>query len=185
MAQKGFYYDMTACVGCKACYIACKDKNDLPLGVIYRNVYTFEGGRYPKPWIFNISISCNHCSDPRCVTNCPTGASYKREEDGLVLVDQEACIGCQYCVWSCPYGARHYLEEQGVVGKCNGCVDLVERGQNPACVDACVMRALEFGDLDELKRRHPEAEVFTSWGAPGAELTGPSMLVTLKPQARR
>ncbi len=184
MAQKGFYYDMTACIACKGCQVACNDKNDLPVGTLFRNVHTFEGGKYPRPWLFNLSVSCNHCERPRCVENCPTGARTKRTEDGLVVVDPEACIGCQYCVWSCPYGAPKFNEEKGVVTQCNGCVDLTSQGLNPACVDACVMRALEFGDLDELRAKHPEA-VMDVAGLPDSSLTGPSILITAKPEARR
>lgn len=182
MAQKGFYYDMTACIGCKACQVACKDKNDLPLGILYRRVYTFEGGKYPKPWIINISLGCNHCAEARCVENCPTGAMQKRVEDGLVVVDQDLCIGCRYCMWSCPYNGPQYFEEKGVIGKCDGCVDLTSKGMNPVCVDACVMRALEYGDLDELRKRHPDATTATI--LPNPELTSPSLLVTPKPEAR-
>jgi len=184
VAQKGFYYDMTACIACKACQVACKDKNDLPVEIVYRSVRTFEGGTYPQSWSYNLSISCNHCEQPRCVENCPTGARTKRTEDGLVVVDQEACIGCQYCVWSCPYGASHYIEDKGVVGKCNGCVNLVTQGMNPACVDACVMRALEFGDIAELRKKHPDA-VQDMNGLPSSSLTGPSMLISCKPKAKK
>lgn len=184
MAQKGFYYDMTACIACKACQVACKDKNDLPVGIIYRKVHTFEGGSYPNPWAYNLSVSCNHCKDAPCVKNCPTGARTKRADDGLVVVDEDACIGCQYCVWSCPYGANTFVEEKGVVAKCNGCADLTAVGGMPACVDACVMRALEFGDIEELRAKHPEA-VMDVKGLPSSALTGPSILVSPKAAARK
>lgn len=183
MAQKGFYFDMTVCIGCKTCQIACKDKNDLPIGVLYRQVFTVEGGKYPKPWMYYLSIACNHCEDPRCVQNCPTGAMQKRAEDGLVVVDQEACIGCRYCIWSCPYAGPQFVEEKGVVGKCDGCVDLTSRGMMPVCVDACLMRALEFGDLAELKQRHPDATEVAS--LPNPALTSPCLLITPKPEARQ
>lgn len=184
MAQKGYYYDMTACIGCKACQVACKDKNDLPMDIVYRTVHTFEGGRYPQPFMYNLSISCNHCEEPRCVQNCPTGARIKRAEDGLVTVDQEVCIGCQYCIWSCPYSASKFFEEKGVVGKCDGCVNLVSQGRSPVCVDACVMRALEFGDLEELRRKYPGA-VRDVAGLPDSSLTSPSILINPKYVAKR
>ena len=97
--------------------------------------------------------SCLHCETPACVTVCPTGASYKRAEDGIVLVDEDKCIGCQLCAWACPYGAREFSAKRGVMQKCTLCVDriynetLEPADRQPACVKACPTRARHFGDL--------------------------------------
>lgn len=97
--------------------------------------------------------SCLHCEEPACVTVCPTGASYKRAEDGIVLVDESKCIGCKLCSWACPYGAREYSAVEGVMKKCTLCIDriynenLAEAERQPACVQACPTRARHFGDL--------------------------------------
>lgn len=181
MPQLGFYYDASTCIGCRTCQIACKDKNNLEVGALFRRVYDFEGGRFPHPWVTHLSIGCNHCAEPRCVENCPTGALTKRTEDGLVVQDPDRCIGCRYCIWSCPYGAPQYLEKAGRVGKCDACIDLVEQGRNPACVDACVMRALEFGDIEELRKKHGGTAKVQ--GLPDPGLSQPSLLVTPKPEA--
>ena len=99
--------------------------------------------------------SCLHCETPACVTVCPTGASYKRAEDGIVLVDEDKCIGCKLCSWACPYGAREYSEVEGVMKKCTLCVDriynekLEEADRQPACVQACPTKARHFGDLGD------------------------------------
>ncbi len=99
--------------------------------------------------------SCLHCETPACVTVCPTGASYKRAEDGIVLVDEDKCIGCKLCSWACPYGAREYSPVEGVMKKCTLCVDriynehLPEAERQPACVQACPTRARHFGDLGD------------------------------------
>ena len=99
--------------------------------------------------------SCLHCETPACVTVCPTGASYKRAEDGIVLVDEDKCIGCKLCSWACPYGAREYSQVEGVMKKCTLCVDriyneqLEESDRQPACVQACPTRARHFGDLGD------------------------------------
>ena len=104
--------------------------------------------------------SCLHCEQPDCVTVCPTGASYKREEDGIVLVNPDTCIGCKLCSWACPYGAREYDYDDGVMKKCTLCVDriynqnLVEEDRIPACVRACPTGARHFGDLGD-----PESDV--------------------------
>jgi sulfite dehydrogenase (quinone) subunit SoeB len=99
--------------------------------------------------------SCLHCETPDCVTVCPTGASYKRAEDGIVLVDEDKCIGCKLCSWACPYGAREYSEVRGTMQKCTLCVDRIynesfeEYDRQPACVMACPTRARHFGDLGD------------------------------------
>lgn len=104
--------------------------------------------------------SCLHCEAPACVTVCPTGASYKRAEDGIVLVDESKCIGCKLCSWACPYGAREYSSVEGVMKKCTLCIDriynenLPEAERQPACVQACPTRARHFGDLAD-----PESKV--------------------------
>jgi Fe-S-cluster-containing dehydrogenase component len=99
--------------------------------------------------------SCLHCETPDCVTVCPTGASYKRAEDGIVLVDDAKCIGCKLCSWACPYGAREISPTRGVMQKCTLCVDriyndtLAPEDREPACVRACPTRARHFGDLGD------------------------------------
>ena len=99
--------------------------------------------------------SCLHCETPACVTVCPTGASYKRSEDGIVLVNPDTCIGCKLCSWACPYGARDYDVKEGVMRKCTLCVDriynenLVEEDRVPACVRACPTSARHYGDLGD------------------------------------
>jgi Fe-S-cluster-containing dehydrogenase component len=104
--------------------------------------------------------SCLHCEQPACVTVCPTGASYKRAEDGIVLVDEDKCIGCKLCSWACPYGAREYSPVEGVMKKCTLCIDRIynenldESERQPACVQACPTRARHFGDLGD-----PESKV--------------------------
>lgn len=183
MAQKGFYFDMTACSGCKTCQIACKDVNNLDVGILYRKVYEFEGGKYPTPWSFPLSIACNHCAEPKCVANCPTGAMYKRPEDGLVIHRREKCIGCRMCLWSCPYGAPQYNSKTGKAGKCDGCADRVAQGENPACVDACLMRCLQFGDIEQLRKKYGgTAEIK---GLPASNATSPSLTVNPSPPAKR
>ena len=99
--------------------------------------------------------SCLHCDDAPCVTVCPTGASYKRGEDGIVLVDEDKCIGCGLCAWSCPYGAREMDQDAGVMKKCTLCVDRIynedipEIDRQPACVRTCPANARHFGDLGD------------------------------------
>ena len=107
MGRMGFYFDAVNCIGCRTCQIACKDKNALPVGMLFRRVVTVEAGRFPEGSFFHISEGCNHCEDPACVSNCPSGACAKNEQ-GLVTIDEEVCIGCRSCVMSCPYGQPQY-----------------------------------------------------------------------------
>ena len=98
MAQYGFYFDQTVCAGCHTCQIACKDKNRLDVGTLYRKVRTFEVGEYPNPGIYHLATTCNHCDNPACVAACPTKRTVKDEETGLVCHDANIkCLGemCQ------------------------------------------------------------------------------------------
>jgi sulfite dehydrogenase (quinone) subunit SoeB len=113
------------------------------------------GEHVPLSKTVNVPMSCMHCEEAHCVTVCPTGASYKRAEDGIVLVDPNRCMGCNYCAWACPYGARELDEDKGVMKKCTLCVDriydtqLPEEERQPACVLACPTHARHFGDYDD------------------------------------
>jgi len=178
----GFFVDASACSGCKACAMACRDKNDLPSGVRWRRVYEIAGGswrREGEAWVpelvaYNLSIACNHCEKPECLDGCPSGA-IRRREDGIVVIDRENCLGCRYCEWACPYGAPQYDEEAGIMTKCDLCADLVDAGTSPACVRACPMRALDFGDIEDLRAKHGgTADVHP---LPPPEVTQPSLTV--------
>ena len=185
--QLGFYLDASACTACKACAMACKDKNNLPVGINWRRVYEYGGGSWvPDPahsdmlvpnnvYAYSVSIACMHCQDAKCVEVCPAGAMSKNA-DGVVLIDADKCIGCRLCEWACPYGGPQYDEANGVMTKCNFCVDLQAEGKNPACVDACVMRVLEFGELDDLRARHGVVNSIAP--LPDGSFTNPSFVVT-------
>jgi sulfite dehydrogenase (quinone) subunit SoeB len=126
-----------------------------PTGTFFNRVQTFEIGQYPDTETLHFPKSCLHCEDPPCVPVCPTGASYKRKQDGIVLVDYDKCIGCKYCTWACPYGAREYDEMLHVMKKCTLCVDriydlsLPEKDRLPSCVKACPTSARLFGDIHD------------------------------------
>lgn len=175
----GFYFDMTSCFGCRTCQVACKDKNDLDIGVVFRNVTCREVGSFPTPDAFHFSATCNHCENPACVANCPTGAMYKTPE-GPVLHDDEMCIGCGTCVNSCPYQVPKLIESKGIAGKCDTCIGLRKNGNNPACVDACIMRAIEFGEIEDLKKAHPDAVSISELPFMPEDVTGPTTLVSAK-----
>ncbi|WP_048600440.1 DMSO/selenate family reductase complex B subunit [Rubeoparvulum massiliense] len=180
--QLGFYIEQNRCIGCRACQVACKDKNDLEVGVLFRKVKEVEYGSFvqqgdaylPNVGAYYISISCNHCTDPKCVENCPTGAMYKREEDGVVLVNPDVCVGCRYCTMACPYGAPQFIEELGQVRKCNFCLELIANGEQPACVGACPTRCIHYGPIDELREKF--GGTADLYGLPSSEITHPNIL---------
>ncbi|WP_270296002.1 4Fe-4S dicluster domain-containing protein [Eggerthella sinensis] len=129
--RNGFYFDMTACIGCRTCQVACKDKNNLEIGTIFRRLSDFEVGSYPTVQTFHYSSSCNHCEKPACVAACPNAAMYIDEDDGTVQHNDEKCIGCQYCVKACPYGVPQYIEAIQKTHKCDACKPLRENGDQP------------------------------------------------------
>ena len=188
--QYGFYFDADRCGSCKACVMVCRDKNDTLLGLKNRNVIDFGGGRWVEKdglvqpenvFVYSISISCNHCESPACVANCPTGAMIKRDEDGIVYVDESVCIGCGTCANACPYGAPKVSEERGVTSKCNFCMDYLDEGGRPACVDACLMRCLDFGDIAELREKYGDACDVAP--LPSSSETRPSLILGLPKNA--
>jgi Fe-S-cluster-containing dehydrogenase component len=166
----GLVIDLDTCVGCHACAVNCKEWNtgghSAPLtdhdpygaaatGVWFNRVHSFEAGEGECGRTVHFPKSCLHCDKPACVDVCPTGASYKRVEDGIVLVNAETCIGCKLCSWACPYGAREFDEHDGVMKKCTLCIDriynhnLAEEDRVPACVSTCPVNARHFGDLGD------------------------------------
>ncbi len=168
--QLGLVIDLDICVGCHACATACKEWNtgghmaplpdfnpygSDPWGVWFNRVHYFEDGEGEGARTVHFPRSCLHCAEPACVTVCPTGASYKRAEDGIVLVNAEICIGCKLCSWACPYGAREFDEDEGVMKKCTLCIDriyndnLAAEERLPACVMVCPTKARHFGDLGD------------------------------------
>ena len=183
MEQVGFYYDQTRCAGCKTCQVACKDKNKLDVGVILREVRSYQVGTHPQVSMYHVSAACNHCSHPVCMENCPVGAISKLD-DGTVVQDPEACIGCRMCVISCPFGVPRFDAKERVSRKCDGCHTLREQGYQPACVEACTFRALDFGTLDELEKRHPGETVRFLPALGLTDETGPNTLIRARADAK-
>lgn len=171
----GLVIDLDTCVGCHACVVSCKgwntqnygaplsdkDAYGTPEGTFLNRVHSYEVQPEQGPaQTVHFPKSCLHCEDAPCVTVCPTGASYKRTEDGIVLVNEDDCMGCGLCAWACPYGARELDLMAGVMKKCTLCVDriynenLPEEDRVPACVRTCPSGARHFGDLGD-----PESDV--------------------------
>jgi anaerobic dimethyl sulfoxide reductase subunit B len=178
--QIGFYGDLRNCSGCKACAIACRDKNNTDLGVRWRRVYEVGGGDWQQngevlvdnTFSYFVSSACSHCANPACVPVCPTAAITKREEDGVVLIDRSKCVGCRYCEWACPYGAPQFDAATGTMSKCDFCADYLAEGKDPACVASCQMRVLKYGNIDELRAQYGSAgDIFPF---PESALTGPN-----------
>jgi anaerobic dimethyl sulfoxide reductase subunit B (iron-sulfur subunit) len=149
--QIGFYIIPGRCVQCHACEVACKVTNGVDLGPRWRRVRDHWDGQFPKVTNISMSSSCMHCEKPACREVCPTGAIAKRAEDGIVVVNQNECIGCRACGAACPYGAPQY-GRTGKMEKCNLCLAQLSQGKPPACVATCPGEALGFGTLEDLQR---------------------------------
>ncbi len=218
----GFFTDTTVCIGCKACEVACKEWNALPAdnlslsGMSYDNTRELSantwrhvmfveklGGDGSRPtemppfqssWLM-MSDVCKHCANAPCLEACPTGALFKTEFD-TVVVQQDICNGCGYCVPSCPFGVVDLNMLDGKAHKCTLCYDRLKGGFEPACAKACPTDSIQFGELEELRRRagtrveelrslgRSEAYLYGVPGGPGGELGGLNafFLLTDKPE---
>jgi molybdopterin-containing oxidoreductase family iron-sulfur binding subunit len=169
--------DLRKCVGCNSCTAACKQANTTPPGIFWSKVLLYETtGDYPQARLRFLPMLCMHCQEAPCLEVCPTGATF-RGEGGLVLVNDDLCVGCRYCIMACPYESRSYnyarpreyysgqgLTEyeqvlngqhpKGAIEKCNFCTPRLQEGKAPVCVATCPSDARIFGDLDD-----PESEV--------------------------
>jgi len=153
MPQYGFFVDLSRCIGCNVCVIACKQWHDISPGPRkWIRVYQWEKGTFPNTRIHILPIMCYHCENPVCIKACPNSAIYKEEKYGAVLVDSDKCKGTRKCWLACPYSAPQFEgDESGtMMSKCTMCIDRLEQGLKPICVLSCSMRALEFGPFDDL-----------------------------------
>ena len=121
------------------------------------------------------SVSCNHCQNPVCVKVCPTTAMHK-DEQGIVSVDPDKCVGCRYCEWNCPYSAPQYDKQMGRMTKCDFCKDRLAAGLKPLCVEACPMRAIHFGEYEDLKKQFGDAVHVAP--LPEQSVTSPCLVIT-------
>ncbi len=173
--QWGFVVNTEACIGCGRCVKACKIENNVPMQPhtnrtwVERYVIDEKGEahvdspdagingfddtaqKYPGMQIeqsFFVPKLCNQCENPPCVQVCPVAATYKTK-DGIVLIDQNRCVGCRYCIQACPYSARYFHPEKGVADKCTWCYHRITKGLDPACVEVCPVGARKFGNLKD------------------------------------
>jgi len=171
----GLVIDLDRCMGCEGCIIACKVENGLDK-VCGLTVNTVGGvhkdtpkGKFPDLTMYYLPVHCMHCGNPLCMDACPEGAIYKRS-DGIVLVDQETCNGCQVCIPACPYGVLTYDDDRDVLVKCTLCHHLIDEGLEPFCMVCCEAEAIFFGDLND-----PESKV--------SRLVSQGSAHTIKPEA--
>src|SRR5436190_9488548 len=177
--QYRFHFDMTKCIGCKCCVVACNEQNGNPADINWRRVGEIEGGWYPDTQRFHLSMGCNHCLEPSCLIGCPVDAYTKDLVTGIVQHSPETCIGCQYCTWNCSYGVPQYNPERGVVGKCDMCYGRLSDGREPACVNACPESAIriEIVNTEEWKREYSKNA--NAPGLPSADDSTSTTRVTL------
>lgn len=193
-SRKGMFIDTSICTGCKACEVACKQWNELPMsenigftGNSYDNtgkldgenwrhvkfIEDFSDDRSESRWLF-LSDSCKHCQHAGCMEVCPTNAIIRTEFD-TVYIDHDTCIGCKYCITGCPFGVIEIGHLSGTAQKCTLCYDRLQGGQEPACAQACPTDCIEFGDVDELMAKAKDREQFLhSNGDSRAQIYGDS-----------
>lgn len=194
MPQYGFLFDQSRCTGCHACSLACKEWYDLPPGPLkYMRVFEWEKGAFPDIKVLHLAINCYHCENPVCIEECkkyvPGGAIYKEDKYGAVLIDPERCDPLKYqckraCYEACPYGSIVFASDDPgeKAQKCTMCIDRLEQNLAPICVLSCSLRALEFGPIDELKKKYGTLQQLED--LPSPEKTRPAV-VFIPPTPKR
>jgi formate dehydrogenase iron-sulfur subunit len=167
--QYRFTFAMEACVGCHSCEVACAEQNATPVERGWRHVGELEGGSYPDTRRFSLSMACNHCVEPTCLSGCPTRA-YEKLGNGIVVHHADDCIGCQYCIWNCPYEVPVFNPVRKIVSKCDMCRPRLESGQSPACVLACPTKAIGVEPVNIAAWRADHATADAP-GLPPADIT--------------
>lgn len=176
--QYRFHFDMTKCIGCKCCVVACNEQNGNPAAINWRRVGEVEGGHYPYTQRYHLSMGCNHCLEPSCLIGCPVEAYTKDPLTGVVVHSADTCIGCQYCTWNCSYGVPQYNPKRGVVGKCDMCHNRLSDGVSPACVAACPEGAIAI-EIVEVARWRQDYLSANAPGLPSADDSISTTRVTL------
>ena len=191
--EYGFHFNASICTGCKACMMSCNDRNNLSAGQSLRKVYEFgagtwtpgadEGSLTKEVVTYYASLTCQQCDMPMCLASCTVGALEKDGETGIVMLDTELCIGCRLCQTACPYHHPTFDAESVLIKKCMLCMD--EPGQdgspNPACAQACPMRALEFGKLENLQNDFGTVNTIGLFG----DETKPNVVITPRTDAEQ
>ncbi len=172
--QYGFCYDVSRCIQCRTCEVACKSAHDIEPGIQWRNVIEKWEGEFPNVTRTFFSLACMHCASPACMAVCPTGAISKRAEDGIVVVDRDKCNGCRECFAACPYDVPQFGSD-GTMQKCDFCAGL---GIEPACVASCPAEAIYYGTMEQLSRMTDGKTAERLTGP-----TGPSVIILNKPGA--
>jgi DMSO reductase iron-sulfur subunit len=174
--QKAFLVDVNRCIGCFSCAMACKNYNGIEGRIKWRQLYPLSEKHFAYDERAYYSLSCNHCANPVCVSACPTGAYRKRESDGVVIHDQTVCIGCTNCIRACPYGAPQYNEILKKAEKCSMCHERQDSGLEPACVQACPVKAIT---VEELTGLDAPQSMKTPPGFPDSPALNPSVRFVL------
>ncbi len=183
--QLGFYFDQRRCTGCYTCVVACKEWHQVPPGpASWCRLKSIEEGRFPEVWLAYAFLPCYHCAQPACVPACPTEAISKRPEDGIVVVDRDACLsGCRSCLQACPYDAPQFRDPDAKMEKCDLCLDRLQEDREPLCVATCPLRALQVGPLEDLRETTGGED--RAPGLPDPSLTQPSAVFRPRPPRAR
>ena len=154
VTRYGWLLDAKRCIECRACESACKQWNqvDTSANVRFRRVRVQESGTFSAPSVVALSLACNHCEEATCVKACPMKA-ISRRSDGIVVIQQNLCAGCQLCAKFCPYGAPQFHTTLKKMQKCTGCYDRVDAGMSPACATLCPTQALQWGKWEDIQNQ--------------------------------